>query len=203
VEHVSDRGMIKLRGFLSPPSLVSIEQNNKNRKVPVKLNSLSLILRLIFGAKVNTLWLQHNRSGERVNPRCGRVKHVGVRGIIKQGDCKVSCTRVYSIKQGNSKLLPYMRKAGIIKDISKQTGIESGIVKTVIEKFATSVMEHIVNKEYVALSRFGRFGFKKRAAKIGRNISENKPVKVPAHFIPTFKPSKRFKEKMKESHCKN
>ena len=35
---------------------------------------------------------------------------------------------------------------------------------------------------------------KKRAEKMGRNISKGTSVKIPAHYIPKFKPSKEFAE---------
>jgi DNA-binding protein HU-beta len=40
----------------------------------------------------------------------------------------------------------------------------------------------------------GTFLLKKRAEKMGRNISKGTSVKIPAHYIPKFKPSKEFAE---------
>ena len=38
----------------------------------------------------------------------------------------------------------------------------------------------------------GTFLLKKRAEKKGRNISKGTCVKIPAHFVPAFKPAKEF-----------
>ena len=92
-----------------------------------------------------------------------------------------------------------MRKTELIREISKKTGTEKAVVETTIEAFMASVKEHVSNKEPVTLRGFGAFGVKKRAAKIGRNITQNTSMKLPAHFIPSFKPSKKFKERVKKS----
>ncbi|HXP52345.1 MAG TPA: HU family DNA-binding protein [Bacteroidia bacterium] len=92
-----------------------------------------------------------------------------------------------------------MKKIEIIKEIAKQTAIEKHTVETVIETFMSSVKEHVINNEHVALSGFGRFTVKKRAAKMGRNIPKNIPIKVAQHFIPSFKPSKKFTRKVKKA----
>ena len=51
--------------------------------------------------------------------------------------------------------------------------------------------------ENVYLRGFGSFITKKRAEKTGRNISKNTTMIIPEHFIPAFKPSKSFVERVK------
>lgn len=92
-----------------------------------------------------------------------------------------------------------MTKAEIVKEISKKTGIERTVVEATVEAFMNSVKEHISNKETVSLRGFGNFIVKRRAAKIARNISKNTAIQLPAHFIPAFKPSKKFSERVKKS----
>ncbi|MBU7576489.1 MAG: HU family DNA-binding protein, partial [Flavihumibacter sp.] len=46
--------------------------------------------------------------------------------------------------------------------------------------------------ENIYIRGFGSFITKKRAAKIGRNITKNVAVEIPEHFIPAFKPAKEF-----------
>jgi DNA-binding protein HU-beta len=46
---------------------------------------------------------------------------------------------------------------------------------------------------------FGSFINKKRAKKIARNISKNTAIVIEEHYIPAFKPSKVFVEKIKNS----
>ena len=91
-----------------------------------------------------------------------------------------------------------MRKNELIAEISEKTGIEKPKVEAILENFMTSVKEHILKKETVSLRGFGNFILKKRAAKIARNISKNTAINLPAHYIPKFKPSKKFSEKVKK-----
>lgn len=92
-----------------------------------------------------------------------------------------------------------MRKSDIIKDISKKTGIERIVVEATVEALMSSVKEHVCNNEMVSLRGVGNFIVNKRAGKTGRNISKNTAVKIPACYVPKFKPAKQFKEKVKKS----
>jgi DNA-binding protein HU-beta len=92
-----------------------------------------------------------------------------------------------------------MTKAEIVKEISEKTGIERTMVEATIEAFMTSIKEHIIHKETVSLRGFGNFIIKRRAAKIARNISKNTAINLPAHYIPAFRPSKKFSEKVKKA----
>jgi len=55
-----------------------------------------------------------------------------------------------------------------------------------------SIKQNMVKGENIYLREFGTFLLKKRAEKTGRNITKGTSVKIPAHFIPAFKPSKEF-----------
>lgn len=90
-----------------------------------------------------------------------------------------------------------MTKADLVEQIAFKTGIERAVVQTTIETFMKSVKGSLEKGENVYLRGFGSFIIKTRAAKTGRNISKNKPVQIPAHNIPAFKPAKVFSEKVK------
>jgi len=49
------------------------------------------------------------------------------------------------------------------------------------------------------MREFGTFLLKKRAEKKGSNIKMGTSVKIPAHFVPAFKPCKEFIELVKKS----
>jgi DNA-binding protein HU-beta len=91
-----------------------------------------------------------------------------------------------------------MRKAEMIKEVSEKTGIDRAAVETVIETYMVSVREHVLNKETVSFRGFGNFIVKKRAAKIARNISKNTAINLPAHYIPAFRPSKKFSAQVRK-----
>lgn len=90
-----------------------------------------------------------------------------------------------------------MTKADIVNEISKNTGIEKVAVQTVVEAFMDAIKSSVVEGSNVYLRGFGSFVVKKRAEKTARNISKNETIKIPAHYIPLFKPSKSFVVKVK------
>ena len=90
-----------------------------------------------------------------------------------------------------------MTKADIVNEISKNTGIEKVAVQKTVESFMELVKDSLVKNNNVYLRGFGSFIVKKRAEKTARNISKNTTMIVPEHFIPAFKPSKTFVNKVK------
>jgi len=58
----------------------------------------------------------------------------------------------------------------------------------------------LVEGEGVFIRGFGSFVNKKRAKKIARNISTNTAIILDAHYIPSFKPSKKFIKSVKENN---
>jgi len=90
-----------------------------------------------------------------------------------------------------------MTKADIVNEIAKKTGIEKVTVQRTVEEFMDAVKESMVTGNNVYLRGFGSFIVKKRAKKTARNISKNTTIIIPEHFIPAFKPSKSFINKVK------
>ena len=85
-----------------------------------------------------------------------------------------------------------MTKAEIVNRINKKTGIEKVAVMAIVEEVMASIKENMANGENVYLRGFGTFHIVERKEKIGRNISKNTSVVIPAHKIPRFKPAKEF-----------
>ena len=92
-----------------------------------------------------------------------------------------------------------MTKAEIVSEISEKTGIEKVAVQASVEAFMNTVKGALEQGDNVYLRGFGSFIIKKRAKKTGRNISKNTTIIIPEHFIPAFKPSKTFVEKVKQN----
>lgn len=92
-----------------------------------------------------------------------------------------------------------MTKAEIVAEIASKTGIEKVAVQQVVEGFMDAVKSSMIEGENVYLRGFGSFVVKKRAKKIGRNISKNTTIVIPEHYIPSFKPSKEFLNKVKKN----
>ena len=92
-----------------------------------------------------------------------------------------------------------MTKADIVNEISKNTGIEKVTVLKTVEALMETVKDSLSKDKNVYLRGFGSFIVKKRATKTARNISKNTTLIIPEHFIPAFKPSKVFVNKVKSS----
>jgi DNA-binding protein HU-beta len=90
-----------------------------------------------------------------------------------------------------------MTKADIVADIAEQTGLEKVEALKAVEAFMNSIKHSLADGQNVYLRGFGSFIVKERAEKTGRNISKNTTIIIPAHNIPSFKPSKTFVEEVK------
>jgi len=90
-------------------------------------------------------------------------------------------------------------KAEVITEISDKTGIPKEDVSVTVEAFFTIVKNSMAEGNNIYVRGFGSFINKKRKKKIARNISKNTAIVIDEHFIPSFKPSKVFVEKIKES----
>ena len=93
-----------------------------------------------------------------------------------------------------------MTKADVINEISEKTGIDKADVQTSIEAFFAVVKNSMADGSNIYVRGFGSFVNKKRAKKIARNISKNTAIVIEEHFVPSFKPSKVFIEKVKSSN---
>lgn len=92
-----------------------------------------------------------------------------------------------------------MTKAEIVAEIAQKTGIEKINVQEIVESFMGIVKDSMKRGNNVYLRGFGSFIIKRRAEKTGRNISKNTTILIPAHNIPSFKPSKTFVEEIKNN----
>ena len=96
-----------------------------------------------------------------------------------------------------------MRKLELINKVSKVTGIDRQDVDETVEATIHTIKQALVNGDSVFIRGFGSFVNKKRARKIARNISTNTALILEAHYVPSFKPSKKFVESVKENNKVN
>ena len=92
-----------------------------------------------------------------------------------------------------------MTKAEIISEISDKTGVVKSDVQTTVEAFFDVVKESMSAGNNLYVRGFGSFIVKKRAKKLARNISKNTTIVINEHYVPSFKPSKEFVAKVKNS----
>ncbi len=90
-----------------------------------------------------------------------------------------------------------MTKAEIVAEIAQRTGLEKVNIQATVETFMEVIKDSLGGGNNVYLRGFGSFIIKRRAEKTGRNISKGTTVIIPAHNIPSFKPSKTFMNEIK------
>ncbi len=92
-----------------------------------------------------------------------------------------------------------MTKAEVVQQIAEKTGIDKADVYTTVEAFFSVVKTSMSKGENIYIRGFGSFVNKKRARKVGRNISKNTAIIIDEHYVPSFKPSKVFMDKVRGS----
>lgn len=92
-----------------------------------------------------------------------------------------------------------MTKAELANEIAHQTNVNKFDVQKVIEAFMKNVKQSLSEGENVYLREFGTFAIKHRAEKPARDITRERTVIVPAHNVPSFKPSKNFVKEVKQA----
>jgi len=90
-----------------------------------------------------------------------------------------------------------MTKAEIVHEIANKTGADKQNVAAIVEALMETMKQSMSKGNNVYFRGFGTFLLKKRAEKLGRNISKNTAIKIPAHSIPSFKPAKEFVEEVR------
>ena len=99
-----------------------------------------------------------------------------------------------------------MIKADLISKLSIKTGVERKAVSAVLETFMDIVKTSLEGGENVYLREFGTFSVKKKASKKARNIVKKEDgyitttITVPAHVVPSFKPAKKFINRVKQNN---
>lgn len=93
-----------------------------------------------------------------------------------------------------------MTKAEVISEIAEKTGIPKEDVSATVEAFFNIVKSSMADGNNIYVRGFGSFINKKRKKKIARNISKNTAIVIDEHYVPSFKPSKVFVEKIKSSN---
>jgi DNA-binding protein HU-beta len=95
-----------------------------------------------------------------------------------------------------------MTKQEIVNEIAKKTGFDKVVISKTVESLMDTINTSMTNNKNIYLRGFGTFEVKKRAKKIGRNITKKTTVIIPEHFAPAFRPCKEFVDTMKSKKVK-
>ena len=92
-----------------------------------------------------------------------------------------------------------MNKADLIKEISNRTGESAANVGIIVNSFIEVVGDRLKENEKVSLVGFGTFEAKESAERIGKNPrNPSEQIVIPAKMRPSFKASKKLKDKLNE-----
>ncbi len=87
-----------------------------------------------------------------------------------------------------------MNKTELIDTTANSAGMTKTDVQKTLEAMLDTITRAVRSGEKVALTGFGTFELRKRAARTGRNPQTGAQMRVPASKAPAFKPGKAFKD---------
>jgi DNA-binding protein HU-beta len=87
-----------------------------------------------------------------------------------------------------------MNKNDLVDAVSERTGLAKSDAARAVEAVLGTITDALAKGETVALSGFGSFVTKARAARTGRNPRTGESIAIPASRAPTFKAGKGLKD---------
>ncbi len=87
-----------------------------------------------------------------------------------------------------------MNKNDLVDAVAERTGLAKSDAARAVEAVLGTVTETLQKGDQVALSGFGTFVVKARAARTGRNPRTGEAIAIPASRVPAFKAGKALKD---------
>ncbi len=87
-----------------------------------------------------------------------------------------------------------MNKNDLVDAVAERTGLAKSDAARAVEAVLGTVTETLRKGDQVALSGFGTFVAKARAARTGRNPRTGESIAIPASRVPAFKAGKALKD---------
>jgi DNA-binding protein HU-beta len=87
-----------------------------------------------------------------------------------------------------------MNKIELIEAVAERTGLAKSDAARAVEAVLGAITETLQRGDTVALSGFGSFVAKVRAARTGRNPRTGESIAIPASRVPAFKAGKGLKD---------
>lgn len=89
-----------------------------------------------------------------------------------------------------------MTKADIVDEIAKSTGLTKIETKAVVDGVLDSIISSISGGKRIELRGFGVFKHKSRKPRMARNPKTGEQVPLEKRYVPVFKPSPDFLQKV-------
>jgi len=87
-----------------------------------------------------------------------------------------------------------VNKNELVDAVSERTGLAKSDAARAVEAVLSTITETLKTGDQVALSGFGSFVAKTRAARTGRNPRTGEAIAIPASRAPAFKAGKALKD---------
>ena len=87
-----------------------------------------------------------------------------------------------------------MNKSELVDAIAKKAEITKKDTQAILDAFTEVVTKTLKKGDKVAITGFGSWEVRQRAARTGRNPRTKKAIKIPACKVPKFRPGKTLKE---------
>lgn len=89
-----------------------------------------------------------------------------------------------------------MNKTELINAVAEQTQLSKKDCEKTINAVLETIADSLAKNDKVVLVGFGTFEVRSRAARMGRNPSTKKEIKIPASKAPAFKAGKGLKDRV-------
>ena len=87
-----------------------------------------------------------------------------------------------------------MNKAQLIEKVASATDMTKADAERMLDATIDTIRRSVKRGDDVKLVGFGTFTKTKRKARTGRNPQTGKAIKIPAAWVPKFRPGSDFKE---------
>ena len=91
-----------------------------------------------------------------------------------------------------------LTKKDIVNSIYMQIGYSKKVSETLLEEFFNILLNSLIHKKTVKISKFGTFFLKEKKQRIGRNPKTKKGAVITARNVISFKASKELKKFINE-----
>ncbi len=91
-----------------------------------------------------------------------------------------------------------LTKKDIVNSIYMQIGYSKKVSETLLEEFFNILLNSLIHKKTVKISKFGTFFLKQKKQRIGRNPKTKKEAVITARNVINFKASKELKKFINE-----
>ena len=86
-----------------------------------------------------------------------------------------------------------MNRNQLIANVAEETGLSAQQASAAVTATLDGIAQGVAAGEVVALSGFGSFEPRQRAARTGRNPQTGEPIEIAASVAPAFKPAAAFR----------